>query len=150
MDHITFNGGYKYQLKADYTTQIEINPAQRIATDFIQLEVDGTLTLFKGYAWDGPSGPTIDTLSFMRGSLIHDGLYQLFREGHLDRLIYRDTADRILQRICLEDGMWPIFAWLAYLGVHFFGAPSADPANDHPPIQAPRIRLKPQSAERIV
>lgn len=141
MDQITFNAGYKYQLKSDYTTKIEIKPDQRIDTDFIKLGVDGTLTIVKGYAWDGPSGPTIDTLSFMRGSLIHDGLYQLFRERHLDHLIHREMADRILQRICLEDGMWPIFAWLAYLGVHFFGAPAADPANDHQPIKAPGIRI---------
>lgn len=148
MEQITFNSGYKYQLKANYTTQIEIKPAQRIDTDFIKLEIDGTLTIMKGYAWDGPSGPTIDTLTFMRGSLIHDCLYQLCREKHLDRLVHREVADRILQRVCLEDGMWPIFAWLAYLGVHFFGDPCADPANDRPPIRAPREFLQTQTAAR--
>ena len=37
----------------------------------------------KDYAWDGPSGPTIDTSNSMRASLVHDVLYQAMREEGL-------------------------------------------------------------------
>ena len=37
----------------------------------------------RGYAWDGASGPTIDTKDSMKATLIHDVLYQVMREGGL-------------------------------------------------------------------
>ena len=39
------------------------------------------------------------------GSLLHDALYQLMREGLLDHTLHREAADRILQSLCREDGM---------------------------------------------
>ena len=76
MECIAYKAGYKYQLKARYAVQIDIRPAAPIDMEYLGLTTDGTLTVKKGYAWDGPSGPTIDTLNFMRGSLVHDALYQ--------------------------------------------------------------------------
>lgn len=137
MDCIAYKAGYKYQLKADYVVQIDIRPEAPIDIEYLALTTTGSLTIKKGYAWDGPSGPTIDTLNFMRGSLVHDGLYQLMREHHLDEDQYRDTADGLLQQLCKEDGMSALRAWTVYEGVHLFGEPSADPANDRPVIHAP-------------
>lgn len=118
---------YKYNLSADYTHQTELRVAQAIEIpSVITLDTRGVLTIRAGYAWDGPSGPTIDTPSFMRGSLVHDVLYQLMREGYLPQH-HRKYADQLLREICLEDGMWPIFAWLAYQGVRLFGASRAAP-----------------------
>ncbi len=70
---------YKYQLMADYILQIDIKPIQNIELKFLSLSSEGALPIKKFYAWDGPSGPTIDTRDFMRGSLVHDALYQLMR-----------------------------------------------------------------------
>ena len=70
---------YKFSLAQDFPLQLELRPETEIVTPFIVLTMDGLLTINKGYAWDGPSGPTIDTKSFMRGSLVHDALYQLMR-----------------------------------------------------------------------
>lgn len=140
MKCIQYNGGYKYQLKQTYTVNIDIKPPQNINDgdlQFVKLDIDGNLTILKGYAWDGPSGPTIDTKNFMRGSLVHDALYQLMRENKLDENTYRDKADRILQQICREDGMSDIRAWWVYQGVHLFGKPSADPAKKRPLTKAP-------------
>lgn len=76
----------------------------------------GLLTMKKGYAWDGPSGPTIDTKNFMRGSLVHDALYQLMRNGQLAPQ-WREGADQELRRICREDGMNRFRAWYVLQGV---------------------------------
>ena len=107
MQCIKYKAGYKYQLKSNYAVTISIKPPADITTPYITLNAQGMLTLKDGYAWDGPSGPTIDTLTFMRGSLIHDALYQLMREGKLDhdrlwvdgseRSDRRSTANRIEQ-----------------------------------------------------
>ena len=137
MDCITYRKGYKYQMTDDYKTTISINPGETIDTEYIDLTPQGKLKIKKGYAWDGPSGPTFDTLNFMRGSLVHDALYQLMRERHLDKDAHRDLADRLLQKMCKEDGMSSIRAWWVYKGVHFGGEPAADPANDKPFTKAP-------------
>jgi hypothetical protein len=108
MKCIAYNDGYKYQLKEAYAVAIDITPAT-----------------------------AIDTLSFMRGSLIHDALYQLMRESHLDHNIYREPADRVLQKICKEEGMWSVRAWWVYHGVRLFADPAADPADKRPVIRAP-------------
>ena len=138
MKGITYKGGYKYQLKEMYCVTMDIKPVTAIHTDYIDLNTDGILTIFKGYAWDGPSGPTIDTLTFMRGSLVHDALYQLMREKHLDHNVYRDASDRILQNICKEDGMWFLRAAWVYQGVRLFADPAADPAANKPVTAAPK------------
>ncbi len=138
MECITYRDGYKYQLHETYSVVVDIVPPQIIDADFIKLDAEGKLIICKGYAWDGPSGPTIDTLNFMRGSLVHDALYQLMREKYLDHDTFRDKADKILQKICLEDGMWSVRAWWVYQAVRIFGNPAADPAKDRPVIKAPK------------
>ena len=120
---------YKYQLMQDYTIRIEIKVDKDIETDFIILTTDGQLTAKNRYAWDGPSGPTIDTNSFMRGSLVHDVLYQLMREKHLDYKEHRKYADDLLKNICMEDGMFKIRAWYVHKAVRLFGAGSAKPSS---------------------
>ena len=90
----------------------------------------------RGYAWDGPSGPMPDTKDAMRGSLVHDAIYQLIRQSHLSAY-YRDVADKKLREICIEDGMSHPMAELLYQAVHIFGDPYADPAEEKPVIEAP-------------
>ena len=134
---IQYRSGYKYQIVEDYVVQLpELVNVPYCRSEYITL-LNGELRIREGYAWDGPSGPTIDTRNFMRGSLVHDALYQLMRENHLDHDKYRDTCDRILQRICIEDGMWQIRAWWVYQGVRFGAGPAADPINDKPVLHAP-------------
>ena len=137
MECIAYKSGYKYQLKSDSVTSIGITPDAAIDTEYIKLTLAGVLTVKEGYAWDGPSGPTIDTLNFMRSSLVHDALYQLMRERMLDHDKCREPADRLLQKICIEDGMSRLRAWIVYHGVRLGGGPAADPASDKPIIHAP-------------
>ncbi len=138
MECIAYKKGYKYQIVEDYATDIDIKPDHDIDIHFISLTLDGHLTVKKGYAWDGPSGPTIDTRNFMRGSLVHDALYQLMREKKLNKELHRKPADKLLRQMCKEDGMWAVRVWWVYLGVRFGGDPSADPANKKRVIKAPK------------
>ena len=129
---------YKYQLMDAYRIQIDLNPTQDILTDYVQLSIDGQLTLTKYYAWDGPSGPTFDTLNFMRGSLVHDGLYQLIREKHLDYDL-QEFADQLLKQMCIEDGMSRFRAWYVHKAVSIFGKRSLKKSRkkEEKPIFAP-------------
>lgn len=126
---ISYRGGYKYQLVRIAIFSTDVKPPEPIRTDFISLDVDGLLTVLPGYAWDGPSGPTFDTANFMRGSLVHDALYQLLAEGLLAKG-WREKADRMLQQICLEDGMTHLRAWWVYQAVRFAGGPASRKARE--------------------
>lgn len=135
---ISYRSGYKYQLRQPHVDAVAIYPDEPVSTEYVSLTLEGTLTIRRGYAWDGPSGPSVDTPSFMRGSLVHDALYQLMRLGAVDAGIWRETADRELQRMCREDGMWRIRAWWVYLAVHWFGEPATSPASSKPVEVAPK------------
>lgn len=111
---IKYCSGYKYQLVEDANFDTPYRPKDDIETEYIILKKDGYLTVKQGYAWDGPSGPTYDRSTNMRGSLVHDALYQLTREGFLP-IEERDKADDVLLRCWKEDGM---YGWLARMEVH--------------------------------
>jgi len=121
---IKYKEGYKYQLAETYQVYVGLRPERDVLTEYILLSTKGFLSIMEGYAWDGPSGPAIDTKNFMRGSLIHDALYQLIREGKLAKT-FRAAADIALREACLEDGMCSIRAWYVYQGVRNFGGPFA-------------------------
>ena len=97
-----------------------------MAHDFFVLSPDGDLFIKKGYAWDGPSGPTFDTPSAMRASLAHDALYQMLRNGALPSE-YREQADNELHRLAIADGMWPWRADMWLFVLHRCGASAASP-----------------------
>jgi len=148
--YITYKKGYKYQLVETYEATIPIHPSSDITTEYITLSMTGKLRIYRGYAWDGPSGPAIDTNNFMRPSLIHDALYQLMRNGYLDRDKWREPADRLLRQMCLEDGMSQIRAWWVYIGVRFGGGLAADPAHAKPVLYAPRACLAAVKWRKVV
>ena len=137
VEKISYKKGYKYQLTADYSSEINIQPDRSIDSDYISLTASGRITIKDGYAWDGPSGPLMDTLNFMRGSLVHDALYQLMRGGALDKDSHRKDADQLLRKICREDGMGALRAWMVYTGVRYLGESFADPANKKRDFHAP-------------
>lgn len=131
---IAYKPGFRYQLASDYVVAVDIKLT--VNTKFLVLTGTGDLFIRSGYAWDGASGPSFDTKNFMRGSLVHDALYQLMREGHIPES-YREHADRLLQRICVEDGMMAIRAWWVYKAVRGFGGSSAARGSGKPILYAP-------------
>ena len=121
---IKYKGGYKYLLTEDFVYYTGISRAEDVNTQFIDLGKAGRLLIKSGYAWDGPSGPTIDTKNFMKGSLVHDALYQLMREEEISR-DWRKKSDQILWEICIKDGMSKIRAQFVYWGVRIGSGPSS-------------------------
>ena len=103
--YLYFSRGYKYWVRQDFHIRIAAYPEEDIKLPFVHLLRDGSLTVFKGYAWNGASGPTWDTLNSMIGSLIHDVGYQLIRLGLLSSR-YKEVFDEILHSLCAQDGMW--------------------------------------------
>ena len=133
--HISYKEGYKYQLTCDAWFRVDIY-GYSIETKYITLYDDGWIWIKAGYAWDGASGPTIDTKNSMRGSLLHDAIYQLLRTGLLPSK-YRLVGDRELEIRCVEDGMWKIRAELWEKALREFGKDAADPKNKKQEIWAP-------------
>lgn len=109
--------GWKYELLEEMGCKVDI-PDEGAMADYITLDY-GELTVLARYAWDGPSGPTFDTKTFMRASLFHDALCQLIGEGLLDKK-YRKYADQLLRKHCLEDGMSKFRAWYVYMAVRAY------------------------------
>ena len=135
---IEYRSGYKYQLASDYCIKINIKPKKDVDEKFIKLDKDGNLTIVEGYAWDGPSGPVVDTQENMRASLVHDALYQLMRHKYLTTKAHKDKADKLFKKICIEDGVPAVTAHIYYLGLKLGGKPSTDPKNDKEVQRAPK------------
>ena len=133
MNRLTYQQGYKYRVKEKFSYNIGIK-GYAISTAYITLTRTGLLIIEEGYAWDGASGPAIDTVNFRRGSLVHDALYQLIEEDLLPFSL-RKTADDVLIAICKEDGMWPIRRWWVRAAVNTFGARALE--NHNPVLFAP-------------
>ena len=127
---------WKYSLECVLEIPTGIRGGQRFELDLCLLDEDGVLIVNPKYAWDGPSGPTIDTANWMRASLAHDALYQLMREAGLD-ISHRKAADQLMYDMLREDGMSWVRARVAYRGVRLFGKPAAKPRKPAPVLSAP-------------
>jgi len=131
-----YRKGYKYQLAEDEIFYTNICPPENIATQFIELTAGGVLTVKSGYAWDGASGPTIDTVNAMRGPCAHDAFYQLMRMQLL-RSLWRKKADNFMYKCLIEDGMSKLRASLWRREVGKFAGFAADPKRVKKVYEAP-------------
>ena len=136
--YIRYRSAYKYQLASSYEINVPIWPRRDIVTDFIDLDTHGKLTVKKGYAWDGPSGPVKDTPRNMRGSLVHDALYQLMRCRELSARTHRRAEDEVFRTLCKEDGVSNLRASVYYKALRRFGRPAASPQNKKKIARAPK------------
>jgi hypothetical protein len=119
--HYVRVGSRSYKTTCDHhvMTKIAGSPAICLGAG-IRLYTDGWLVIQSGYVWDGPSGPSIHTANFMRGSLYHDALYDLMKQGALS-MEWRKAADDLLADVCKEEGMSPVRAGWVYAAVRTFG-----------------------------
>jgi len=140
---IRFNTNKKYRHLLDQEFKLDL--CQTFAQDsdfngFVTLTKAGTLTLSKGYAWDGVSFPILDVDSCknLRASAIHDALYQLMRnEALFNRKGFKKDADRIFRKICIQDGVSKPIAWIYWIAVRIGGKPGTEPGSKFPNGQSP-------------
>jgi len=116
---LVYKGNYKYQLQQPYYIQTPLRPERYISNGWVSMDVNGMMMFMPGYAWDGVSGAP-DTESGMAGSLMHDGGYQLIREGLLQQWT-KEVLDLYMAEIFRRDGMWGAIAELFYYFVHKYG-----------------------------
>lgn len=116
---IHYKEGYKYQLTRPYSVQTGICPPATIDYPYWTLHDDGLLEVSAGFAWDGASGPTFDTKSSMRPSLVHDCFCQMAKDRRLDYKTYAPQYNDLFRRMCIEDGMWGWRASIWKAGVIF-------------------------------
>lgn len=139
--YIRYRSDYKHQLAESYQITISIRPRDSIKTDYIDLDTTGILTVKKAYAWDGPSGPVVDTPQNLRASLVHDALYQLMRNKKMSSRTHRKTADQLFLDMCKQDGVPTRTANLYYMALRKFGKPAAAAENKKKTHQAPATQV---------
>jgi hypothetical protein len=142
---VRYRSGYRFQLAEPFTCQTPVREACA-GSHWVGLAADGTLTVAAGYAWDGASGPIAQGPDIVRGSLVHDALYQLMREHGLDAR-WRETADDLLRSMLIEDGMHPVMATIAHAAVRAFGGCHIDPIHARPVLIAPAPVAYPSAVE---
>jgi hypothetical protein len=119
---LKYKKGYRYWVAEDFELDIgaRIRPAVAGGNSFVELSAAGVLITRRGYAWDGASGPAINTENWRTASLVHDGLYQLIREGVLT-MDQRKDADDLMRDILVGKQMWtPRVVW-SHLAVRQLG-----------------------------
>lgn len=83
---------------------------------------DDACTLLPGYAWDGSSGPAIDTKACMRASALHDVWCQAMKKKRYKnsyRNWRRGAAE--YRSSCRADGMSAVRAQVRYLAMCAYG-----------------------------
>ncbi len=131
-----YRAGYKYQLAETVSIQTPITGV-RIKEEFFDLQENGVLTAYSGYAWDGASGPTIDTDDSMGPSLVHDVFCQAQRARQLDYEKYHAIVDAFFGRMCRDCGMWKVRAGAWHSAVAFADAGDPSQGVSNPVQEAP-------------
>ena len=116
---------YKYKFKVEENFSIEL-PFK--IPDFehpYASSKDGILSVKKGYAWDGASGPIINTRDTLVASLVHNVLYQAMRLNLIkSSKENRKIADKNFFEILKMNGVNSIRRKVWYFAVRLFGKKS--------------------------
>jgi len=137
MKYSKTNGGY--QLQEDGYQHFFAEGLPNVThPPFIDTK-NGMIRIQRGFFWDGPSGPAVDTDTFLQPSMIHDAGYTLMGNGLLDPEVWRPHFDARMRRDLRKNtvrkysGSWimrklGVFrAKYAYRGVRIFGGSHLEP-----------------------
>jgi len=79
---------------------------------------DGILSIEKGYAWDGATGPVFQTDTTKIPSLVHDVLLQSMDLGLLPKEALA-ASDGVYLDLAIGAGMWKPRAYLHYYSMRY-------------------------------
>lgn len=146
-----YRPGYKYQFASTFALKLPSYRGPQAASEFVAVrkhpEGDHWLWIKEGYAWDGPSGPTIDTENSLLPSGVHDAAYQMMREGLLPET-QRPAWDLLFYELLVANGMIRPRAWLWYKTVRPFAGFAAHKGADggHPVKSTPVFAWTPKES----
>jgi hypothetical protein len=110
---------YAWTLEEPLVFLTDILPEADVSHEYFHIGTDGVMTIAKGYSFDGVTGfPDLDCM--MRGAAGHDVALQAIQLDLLDRK-WKERADRLLIRLCAEDGLWKVMQLAVYQAVKRFG-----------------------------
>ena len=149
MATLKYRKGFLYQVAQTIEFQTKILGVYT-TIDFVTLHPNGTLIVYEGYAWDGPSGTTKWIVRCLpgqwlkdkwlkpiqKGSTAHDGLYEMMRKKRL-AIGWRPVADKTMLDICRNSGMTRPRLWALRVGLEKFAAFAAMPENKKKILEAP-------------
>lgn len=120
--------GIKYVLAEDYSVQTPVI-GEHVDSKWFTLTPDGRLTVREGFAWDGASGPTIDTPASMVPSLVHDVFCICMRDGRLSYARWQPTVNAFFYSQLRAAGMpaWRARIWHAGVVLGDAGNPKQGP-----------------------
>jgi hypothetical protein len=102
---VYYRTGYRHVLDKQYEQYVAgagIFPLAPGGNAYVQLTLDGRLIIREQYAWDGASGPALNDKAFVRPSLVHDALCQLWELDVIDKA-GRAAADKLLGEMLRQD-----------------------------------------------
>ena len=93
-------GKRRYMVTRHVLFDTGINIKKSITSENLIMYENGRLYIKRGFTYDGPSGPAIDTVDTMTAACVHDALYKLILE---DKLPFRcrKYADWLLMDIMI-------------------------------------------------
>ena len=133
---------YKYKFKVEENFSIEL--PFKIA-DFeheYASSKDSILSIKRGYAWDGASGPIINTRDTLVASLVHDVLYQAMRLNLIkSNSENKKITDKIFFEILKMHGVNSIRRKVWYFAVKLFGKKSTIKIQDNDKVKDTNEKL---------
>ena len=113
---------YNYKFKVEKTLTVKLPfTFNNFTHPYIKL-INGNLTINIGYAWDGATGPVINTKNTLIASLVHDALYQAMRLNLIpNNEDTRKLADKTFYSILKDNGVFAIRRSVWYFAVRVFG-----------------------------
>ncbi len=113
---------YNYKFKVERSLTIKLPFVfNNFEHPYIKL-ANGNLTINVGYAWDGATGPVIDTKNTLIASLVHDALYQAMRLNLIPNgEATRKLADKTFYSILKDNNVFILRRSIWYLAVRMFG-----------------------------
>ena len=127
---------YKYKFKVEENFSIELPFKIPDFEHEYASSKDGILSVKRGYAWDGASGPIINTQDTLVASLVHDVLYQAMRLNLIkSSKENRQFADKNFFEILKMNGVNSIRRKVWYFAVRLFGKKSTIKIQDNDKIK---------------